>query len=73
METPDHLQTASHSRQGTAGAVYRAETRELIQQGQMHEAMAREIRDVRRIATSKYNQAIREMLDYAKSQGWLVK
>jgi hypothetical protein len=35
--------------------------------------MAREMRDVRSIAGPKYNEAIRAMLDYAKSSGYLNK
>jgi hypothetical protein len=37
------------------------------------DAMAREISDVRSIGGKKYNQATREMLDYAKQAGHLNK
>lgn len=56
-----------------AGAEYRAQIKALIQRGRMREAMTHEIKDIRRIAATKYNQAIREMLAYAKSVGLLNK
>jgi hypothetical protein len=67
MEPPDHLNTSSHGSKGLAGAQYRSQVEDLIKQGKMRDAMALEIKDVRRIAGVKYNQAIREMSDYAKS------
>ncbi|HWU52612.1 MAG TPA: hypothetical protein VN153_07320 [Tahibacter sp.] len=51
----------------------------MIDNGQMRDAMATEVRDVRRAAQlvssniRKYNQAMQEMLDYAKGKGWLNK
>ncbi|MDB4614609.1 hypothetical protein OAH18_02860, partial [bacterium] len=77
MDPRDHWQTTSNGRNGRAGIRYRAETREMIENGQYRDAMAREIHDVRRAATvgsgdaTKYNQATREMLDYARSSGQL--
>ena len=35
--------------------------------------MAKEIKDVRRVAGKKYNQAVIEMLEYAKKLGVLAK
>ncbi len=75
----DHHLTSSNGRNGRAGAVYRAEVAGMVNSRNMRGAMAKEIRDVRRAALegsgsrSKYNQAMRQMLDYAKSQGMLNK
>ena len=79
MERTDHILTSSHGFQGISGAEYRAELQQLIQQGQMRDAMAREIWDVRRAAVegggnpAKYNGALREMLDYSYGRGLLNK
>jgi hypothetical protein len=49
----------------------------MIREGRYRDAMAREIRDVRRAARevsndqTKYNEAIQEMLDYARRSGQL--
>jgi hypothetical protein len=73
----DHAKTSSNGQNGRAGAIYRAENEDMIGQGRYRDTMAREIWDVRRAASegsgssSKYNQAIREMLDYARSSGQL--
>jgi hypothetical protein len=76
MHKRDHLLTSSHgSRPGAAE--YRAEIEDLLGQGRIREAMARAIRDVRRAALQgsgdmrKYNQAVREMLQYARRFGFL--
>ncbi len=79
MDQADHLLTSSHGSQGLAGALYRSEIKGLIEDGNMRDAVAREISDVRRVSTqatgvaTKYNSAIREMLDYAYSKGFLNK
>ena len=50
---------------------------EMIDQGRIRDAMAAEIRDVRRVSMlnhrtpSYYNAEIQEMLIYAKQQGYL--
>ncbi|WP_198116526.1 hypothetical protein [Massilia rhizosphaerae] len=55
-----------------AGSIeYRESLEELISQGKWREAMAIEVRDVRRIAKEagdprKYNEAILEMLEHYK-------
>jgi hypothetical protein len=79
MEPSEHRLTSSHGSQGLEGAEYRAKIQDMVRQGRMREAMATEIRDVRRAALEgagsrkKYNKAIREMLDYAKGEGFLNK
>ena len=71
MEKPDHAGTSSHGHQGADGARYRAELSKMLEDGKWRDAMAMEIRDIRRVATEagdpkKYNQAIKEMLAYFK-------
>ena len=72
MDTADHACTASYGNSARAQA-YREEIGSLVEQGRFRDAMAREIRDIRSLAGSKYNEAIRAMLDYAKSSGYLNK
>ena len=77
MDPPDHHATSSNGRHGTEGARYRAETARMIREGRYRDAMAREILDVRQAAeeasndATKYNEAIQEMLDYARRCGLL--
>ncbi|MDH4746831.1 hypothetical protein OMP43_22635, partial [Sphingomonas sp. CBMAI 2297] len=79
MDYADHLLTSSHGGQGLAGALYRSEAKRLIDSGNMRGAMAKEIWDIRRVSvqssgsTTKYNAAMREMLDYAYGSGYLKK
>lgn len=76
MDPVDHRATSSYGG-GRAAAQYRAQNAQMIQNGQYRDAMAREVRDVRRAASevsgdrTKYNQALQEMLDYARSSGQL--
>jgi hypothetical protein len=72
MDATDHALTASYGNSARAQA-YREEIGSLVEQGRSRDAMAREIRDVRSLTGSKYNEAIRAMLDYAKSSGYLNK
>ena len=53
--------------------MHREELAALIRQGRWRDVLAIEIRDARRVAASKYNAAIREMLEYAKMLGLLAK
>jgi RHS repeat-associated protein len=68
MEQAEHALTSSYGNSAAAQA-YRQEIGALIQQGRWRDAMAQEIRDVRRIAGSKYNQAVQQMLEYGRSIG----
>lgn len=72
MERADHKQTLSYGSSREAKA-HRSNISSLLNQGRMRDAMAAEIRDVRRIAGPKYNGAIRGMLDYSKQAGYLNK
>jgi len=77
MDPADHHATSSNGRHGLAAARFRAKTAELIAEGKYRDAMAREIWDVRRAALevsgdrTKYNEAIREMLEFARKSGQL--
>ena len=77
MDPHDHHLTSSNGRNGRAGQRYRQETADMIAHGRYRDAMAREIRDVRRAARegsgtlTKYNEHISEMLEYAKKSGQL--
>ncbi|NAO98519.1 hypothetical protein FRY77_21210 [Halomonas sp. MG34] len=79
MDPMDHRATSSHGIQGLSGAEYRAEVGQLIQEGRMRDAMALEIRDVRRAAYDvsgnrmKYNRAVQEMLEYSRNNGLIDK
>ena len=61
----------------TPFSLWMDETADMISQGRYRDAMAREIRDVRRAARevsgnqTKYNQAIRDMMGYAGRSGQL--
>jgi RHS repeat-associated protein len=78
MDPADHHATSSNGK--VAGsAIYRANLKTMIADGRMRDAMATEVRDVRRAAEmvsgnmKKYNQAMQQMLEYAKGKGWLSK
>jgi len=78
MEPSDHAMTASHARNGAAGAKWRSEAKAMVGNGQARNAMAREVKDVRRVANAagngrKYNKALQSMLKYAKKVIDLVK
>ncbi len=66
---------SSHGTKFKEAKVYRDETAKLIKEGRHRDAIAREIRDIRRAAAKasndriKYNDTVREMLQYAKSRG----
>jgi hypothetical protein len=72
MDAADHQQTSSWGR-GEGPDAYRQRVGNMIEEGSMRDAMATDIRDVRGRFGTKYNQAIREMLDYAKGGGYLNK
>jgi RHS repeat-associated protein len=72
MEKTDHQKTGSYGSSSVAAA-YREESKALIDAGKMRDAMAKEILDVKNVTGSKYNEAIQQMLDYAKQIGILNK
>lgn len=78
MDPADHKETSSNG-SGLDAIEYRAEVKELLDAGRMRDAMAKEIKDVRRAADvvsgkpTKYNEAIQEMLEYSKKMEWLNK
>jgi len=72
MEHDDHTVTRSYG-SSTEAYEYRAKIAEMLRNGEWRKAMAAEIREIRRVAGSKYNAAIREMLEYARSLRVLEK
>lgn len=76
MERVDHLLTSSHGSRAGSPA-YRSHIEVLLGQGKVREAMVIEINDVRRAAMQgsgdlrKYNDGIREMLQYARGIGYV--
>jgi RHS repeat-associated protein len=66
MEREEHRLTSSYG-SGPGAVEYRAKIKEMIDKGEWRQALATEIRDVRRVAGAKYNQAIKEMLEYART------
>ncbi|MEZ6033146.1 MAG: RHS repeat-associated core domain-containing protein [Planctomycetaceae bacterium] len=78
MDPWDHKWTSSNGRFLDDATIYRAQTSDMIMNRQYRSAMAREIMDVRNAARlgsndpSKYNGAMREMLQYARDSGQLL-
>ena len=65
MEKEDHRETASCGNSKEARE-YRAKQAELIEQGKFMEALKMDIEDILEKFGDKYNDAIKEMLDYVK-------
>ncbi|HEJ7999666.1 TPA: RHS repeat-associated core domain-containing protein [Serratia liquefaciens] len=77
MDPSDHAATSSY-KNSAAAQQYRDQLATMVASGNYRDAMATEIFDVRRVARSvgdptKYNEAMREMLAYAKCRGMLKK
>jgi hypothetical protein len=75
MTPADHARTMSNGKMQGSGE-YREMIGDMISGGDMRGAMATEIRDVRRVAREvgdprRYNEAMREMMDYSRSQGYI--
>lgn len=68
MESNDHMKTASYGNSRPARA-YRRRQQQLIEQGRMEEAIQMDIDDVRDLFGNKYDEAINQMLEYARRQG----
>ena len=71
MHPNDHANTSSNGRWGKEARDYSKEISDMIKNGRIRDAMAKEIKDVRRIAreigdSKRYNEAIQEMLEYFK-------
>ncbi|QDQ28896.1 RHS repeat protein [Chitinimonas arctica] len=78
MAPADHAKTMSHGHQGNAGKAYRSGIQAMLDAGDWRGAMATELKDIRRVAAQtgnprKYNEAMQEMLAYAKCKGLLDK
>jgi hypothetical protein len=75
MLPDDHARTLSNGKMQGSGE-HLEMIGDMISRGDMRGVMAMEIRDVRRIARDagdprRYNQAMREMMDYSRSQGYI--
>lgn len=69
MTKADHRKTASYG-SSTAAKEYRQKQANLIKQGNFAAAQDMDIRDIRNKFGSKYNKAIDQAVQYAKSQGY---
>lgn len=65
MDSQDHRQTASCGNSRDAKE-YRAKQKDLIDQGKFREAMQMDIDDIRDKFGNKYDEQIKQMLDYVK-------
>ncbi|SDO05147.1 hypothetical protein SAMN04487897_107198, partial [Paenibacillus sp. yr247] len=65
METDDHMDTASWG-SSKKNQEYRAQQKELIDNGKFEEAQQMDINDVRSKFGNKYDEGIQQMLDYTK-------
>src|SRR5690606_12374958 len=72
MTTADHKKTASWGSWAYAKR-WREYQKELIQRGKFGKAMEMDIRDVQRHCGNRYNQGIREMIDYAADEGFITR
>lgn len=74
MEAADHAKTASNGNQGSDGKKYRARQAALIEQGRFDEALQMDIDDIRRKFGKKYDEGIKQMLEYYKTiPRWKLK
>ncbi|MEC1180006.1 RHS repeat-associated core domain-containing protein [Metasolibacillus meyeri] len=71
MPTSKHLDTASWGSYSKAKQ-WRAYQKELIDSGKFGKAIEIDIRDVQRKFGSQFNDGIREMLEYAKDNGYIT-
>jgi filamentous hemagglutinin len=66
MDPVDHQRTASYGSSPEAKA-YRAEQQKLLQEGKLKEAIEMDVQDIRSKFGSKYDEALKQMQDYANS------
>jgi len=69
MTKEDHMQTGSYGNSKNAHE-YRAMQKEYIDNGNYHDAIQMDIDDIHSKFNDKYDDAIEEMLEYAKAIGW---
>ncbi|MNM96870.1 hypothetical protein D3C81_1093630 [compost metagenome] len=65
MDPADHRKTASYGRDVDAAA-YRARQQELLNEGKLNEAVQMDIDDIRSKFGNKYDENIKQMLEYVK-------
>ena len=64
MDPADHALTASHGRQGRAGALHRAQQEALIRQGRFDDAIQMDIDNIQSLfPDGRYDEAILQMID----------
>ncbi|WP_234706296.1 MULTISPECIES: hemagglutinin repeat-containing protein [Xanthomonas] len=66
MDPGDHKKTASNG-PGDDAVAYRAKQQELLEQGRLMEAQKMDIDDIRSKFGNKYDDAIKQMVDYTKT------
>lgn len=71
MEKADHQPTASWGRRKSASQ-WRTVQEDLIQRGKFGKAMEMDIRDIQRKFENKYNDSMREMIEYANNEGFIT-
>lgn len=72
MTKEDHMLTASYG-SGRVADIYRNNQKELMDSGRMRDAIAMDIRDIRSLFGTKYNEGLLQMLLYAREQGYIQK
>lgn len=74
MQKADHAGTGSHGTKGLDGAAYRARQAALIEQGKFDEALQMDIEDIKSKFGTKYDEGIKQMLEYYKTiPSWKLK
>ena len=71
MEILDHRDTASWGN-SKKSKIWKKVQEDLILRGKFGKAMEMDIKDVKRKFGTKYNQGMREMIDYAKDKGFIT-
>ena len=66
MDPGDHRRTESYGN-GKKAVEYRAKQRKLLEEGRLMEAIQMDVDDIRAKFGHKYDKAIEEMLNYART------
>jgi filamentous hemagglutinin len=66
MDPLDHQKTASNGN-GAKAKEYRAKQKQLLNEGKLEDALQMDIDDIRSNFGNKYDDAIKEMQDYART------
>ncbi|MTG99496.1 hypothetical protein GJV76_15470 [Myroides sp. BIT-d1] len=71
MNKADHMKTASWGNRGTV-RIWREVQEDLIRNGKFGKAMEMDIKDVKRKFGNKYNNGMKDMIDYAIDKGYVI-